>query len=225
MLENKIKTIIDFIKRRYAPRGAYISFSNSGEDLLVSHALSKFGITKPNYIDIGCHHPIFGNMTYLFYTKGGRGILIEPNSSICEIIKKKRDEDICLNCGIGNNSESSDYYTFKQNTRNTFSKKQAEEWSNQSGQKYKIVRVDLISLNTIVSKYFKNKNLDLLSIDTEGYEETILLDYNWNLRPKVLFIESMGRKDTIGSILKSKGYSIFAETEANTIFIDIINNK
>lgn len=216
---NIAKQIIDFIRRRYSPRGAYISFSVTGEDLLVKQATKKLRIEKPNYIDIGCHHPIFGNTTYLFYRDGSNGIVVEPSNDICRIIRKRRSRDICINAGISDHDGKETFYTFERGTRNTFSKSQAEEWSRQSGQKCKEKIIDVISLNTLIKKS-KNSYPDIISIDTEGYEEKILNGFDWRIRPKIFCIESAGRKQSLISLFSNKGYTVFADTPANTIFID-----
>lgn len=195
-----------------------ISFSQSGEDLIIKKAFEELGIEKPSYIDVGCHHPIFGNITYLSYKNGSKGIVIEPNSKLCETIKQKRNRDICINGGVGNSDGEENYYSFKRDTRNTFSKQQADDWKEQSGQDYEINKIKIYSLNSIIDKYLNNKTPDLISLDTEGYEEKILSTFDWNYKPKIFCIESAGRKDTLNSLFISKGYSVYAETPANTIF-------
>src|SRR5437016_3628774 len=62
--------------RRF-PRGATPSYAHSGEDVIVKLFLNAND--KTTYFDIGACWPIYGNNTYLFYTMGGRGVLIEPN--------------------------------------------------------------------------------------------------------------------------------------------------
>ncbi len=218
-LLNFLKKIIDFIKRRYSPRGAYISFSPTGEDLLIEQAVKRLNIEKPSYIDIGCHHPIFSNTTYLFYKNGSNGIVVEPNNSICQKISRIRGRDICVNAGISDHDGKETFYIFERGTRNTFSKSQAEEWNKQSGQEYQEKLIDVISLNTLIKKS-KNQCPDIISIDTEGYEEKILNSFDWKVRPKIFCVESAGRKKLLSSLFLNKDYTIYAETPANTIFID-----
>jgi FkbM family methyltransferase len=216
-----IKKYTDFLKRRYAPRGAFISFLSSGEDLLLRQATKELGLTRPSYIDIGCHHPIFGNITYQFYKNGSRGIVVEPNETICHNIRKNRKGDICINAGISDKDGKETFYVFERDTRSTFSKSQAEEWSKQSGQKYQEKTLDVISLNSLIIKC--KKAPDIISIDTEGYEEKILQSYDWQIKPKIFCIESVGRKESLNSLFLSKGYRIYSDTPANTIYIDKIN--
>ncbi len=222
-LGSYIKKAFNFIKNRYAPRGANICFTSTGEDLLIKQALRIFKISKPTYIDIGCHHPVYGNVTYLFYKNGSNGIVVEPNKSLCKIIRSKRNRDLCINAGVGKTNGNADFYKFIQDTRSTFSKNQADDWQRTSRQEYKTESIPLLSLDTIIDKYNQGKCPDLISIDTEGYEEEILSGLSWRYRPKIFCIESAGRKDSLNLFFKSKNYDIYADTPANTIFIDIMS--
>jgi len=212
--------IIDFIKRRYSPRGSYSSFTNTGEDLLLQQALLKFKLKKVNYIDIGCHHPIFGNITYLLYRNGGRGVLVEPNVNLSEIIKKKRSRDIYVQGCVGGHNGESKFYKFERSTRNTVMESSAKDWGNKSGQEYSTSVVPVYTLDSIIKKYNNDMVPDLISIDTEGYEEEILSGFQWIKKPKVFCIETAGRKEYFDNLLIKHGYDIFASTPANTIYIN-----
>ena len=61
-----------------------ISYSQLGEDLIIEFVFNGIGINKINYLDIGAHHPIEINNTYLFYLKGSYGVLIEPDPYFVE---------------------------------------------------------------------------------------------------------------------------------------------
>lgn len=81
-----------------------ISFSQCGEDLIVSYILKNvMDADRIAYIDIGCNHPYWlNNMVILRNTfEVRKGVLIEPNPDVVKIIRRKRKKDICLNIGIG----------------------------------------------------------------------------------------------------------------------------
>src|SRR3989344_1660792 len=154
MKTNFFVRLFRFLKARYAPRGAYPTFSGLGEDIVMDAILAKLGIKKASYIDIGAHNPIFGNNTYLFYRKGGRGVLVEPSPELCKEIKRKRPQDICLNAGAGKNDGEADFFAFpRRSTRSTFSKDQADTWERMSGQKPYVTKEHVFSLDTIITKY------------------------------------------------------------------------
>ncbi len=78
-----------------------ISFSQCGEDLIVQNIFNCLGIEKPSYIDVGAYDPFIFSNTALFYSKGSRGINIEPDPHLYKTFPKHRKEDINLNVGIG----------------------------------------------------------------------------------------------------------------------------
>lgn len=217
--------LINFIKARYAPRGAQHSFSGAGEDLIIADIFKKFGIKKPKYIDVGAHHPVFGNNTYYFYGNGGRGVLVEPNASMCEKIRTKRPKDICISAGVGGADGEADFYSFMRDTRSTFSPVEAGAWEELSGDKPSVSKKEIVSLNTLISKHLDGGCPDLISIDTEGYEVEILSRFSWSCRPKVFCIEmtssSGGENSEVYEIMKAHGYSLVGRTLVNAIFVDM----
>ncbi len=215
-----ISRITPFIKARFAPRGARISFSQYGEDLVIKDILTKAGVKEFSYIDIGAHNPIFGNNTYLLYKNGGRGVLVEPNPELCKLIKNKRSNDICLNAGAGKEDGEADFYSFSQSTRSTFSKEQADLHQQSSGQSPKIEKQKIFSLDSIANKYFLNKEISLISIDAEGLDAEIISGFSFSNRPKVFCVESPLGDSRVDNLMTNRGYEKVAQIFQNAIFVD-----
>ena len=71
-----------------------LSYSQSGEDRIVSNALSSMGKRSAfTYLDIGAHHPVKFSNTYLFYRLGGKGICVEPNADMAKRHRRVRPRD------------------------------------------------------------------------------------------------------------------------------------
>ncbi len=222
---------LHFLKKRYAPRGARQSFAQAGEDILMRHATERLKIEKPTYIDIGVHHPVFGNNTYLFYLNGSHGITIEPNKKLSDTIKKKRPRDTFLCAGVGRIDSTAEFYNFPQSTRSTFSVNQATKWEKSSGQKSFTCSMPILSLDTIIAKYCQTEIPDLISIDAEGYDIEILLGFNFKVRPKMFCVETLengnfyevpSRNKALYDLFRQHDYFPYAETPANTIFVDTL---
>lgn len=204
------------------------SFSQVGEDRILDFLFSSLGIRHPSYLDIGTNHPVIGSNSYFFYQRGSRGVCVEPDPVLFEMIKRKRPKDICINAGIGMNETSeADFYIFPVSGWNTFSKKEAE-YRKANGQPYnKVIRMPLKNINTIIRGNFKT-NPDFISIDVEGLDFDIVksLDFE-TLAPKVLVIETIRfgdsdkqeKQNTIIDFILSKGYKVYADTFVNTIFL------
>ena len=79
MIKEKLKVILF--------RKMNVSFSVSGEDILLSQLLKKNPTLDNSYIDIGCHDPIIRSNSYYFYLRGWRGICIDPNPFLLMLIQ------------------------------------------------------------------------------------------------------------------------------------------
>ncbi len=214
-------------KRKSFPQ---LSYSQSGEDLIIKYIFDCRGVKQPSYIDIGAHHPFKFSNTAIFYKAGCRGINIEPDPVLFKAFEKKRRKDINLNLGIGEKIEVLDFYIFHPPTINTFSKEEAENFKSEFGFKLKEVKkVEVESISNILEKFNHKIFPDFLSLDVEGLEIKILrsIDYSFS-KPKVICVETIsyseigaGKKNIeIIDYLKTKNYMVYADTNINTILVD-----
>lgn len=209
---------------------AELSYSQAGEDRILKHLFDSNRKTKISYLDIGTNHPLMNNNTFLFYKNGGRGVCVEPNPELAQLIRKLRPNDVCLNVGIGvNDNEVADFYSMSSHTLSTFSKDDAERL-NAEGQ-YKITQVlklPLKNINTIIKENFK-ETPDLVSIDVEGWNVEIINSFNFNLfRPYCFCVETINfgentkeeKLEAIFKVFEENEYYVYGETHLNTIFLD-----
>jgi FkbM family methyltransferase len=206
------------------------SYSQAGEDRILSYLFATMGMHRPTYLDIGANDPMQGNNTYLFYENGGSGVCIEPDKAIFDNLSKTRERDTCLNIGITfDDKKEADFYVFPIPALNTLSKKEAEyREKNGSYKVEKIVRIPLKTINEIIQENF-SATPDLVSLDVEGIDLEIIksLDFD-KYRPFAICIETISysenrTEEKITEILDfvvSKGYFIYADTHINTIFVD-----
>ncbi|MCX5998699.1 MAG: FkbM family methyltransferase, partial [Chloroflexi bacterium] len=206
------------------------SFSQCGEDLIVSFILDSLGISKPSYLDIGTHHPTHLNNTYLFYVRGGRGVCVEPNTALFAKIKKARRRDKCLNVGVGFSEEKeSDFFMISSDTLSTLSRQRAEGYQNNGNQEIvKVVRIPMVQVNDVIREHFRG-HPNFVSLDIEGVELPVLRTFDFSrFRPEVFCIETLTYSENrserkipeIADLMHSKGYFTYADTYINTIFVD-----
>jgi hypothetical protein len=87
------------------------SYAQTGEDVIIASLFEYLQVARPTYLDIGAFLPIFSNNTYLFYSKGSRGVLVEPNVALIPELRKRRPGDTVLDIGVGvTGDDSADYY-------------------------------------------------------------------------------------------------------------------
>jgi FkbM family methyltransferase len=211
------------------------SYSQQGEDLLIRAALRDMGIAQPTYLDVGAHDPVRGNNTYLMYRSGARGVLIEPNPKIISALRLKRPGDTVIQAGIApEDNPNAEYFimSFDKSQLNTFRREEAEAMvrtGSYGEQKIRsVLRVPLISINTLMAKHFEAGGPDVLSLDAEGYDLEIIraLDFS-HYAPRCICVETL-RYDAEGNLYKvrdivdfllARGYEIFADTHVNTILV------
>jgi FkbM family methyltransferase len=215
-----------------------VSYSQFGEDTIVNNLLLKdLAFKTMSYLDIGANNPQFISNTFLFYEKGFSGVLVEPNSSLCEKLKAERPRDTVLNVGVGidENVKEADFYQFGEENDglSTFSAEEAKYWEEIGMDGIKrlvkqVVKTPLMSVNEIISNYLTEVP-DFISIDVEGWDLEILKTFDFEKNsPAVFCVETISynddgstyRNQSIYDFMDSKGYFPFQETTANTVFVN-----
>jgi FkbM family methyltransferase len=206
------------------------SFSQSGEDVFVNFILGYLHMAaNMTYLDVGAFHPTKLSNTYYFYRGGRRGVLVEPNVDMTELLRTVRPKDVTLVAGIGiTDQREADYYVMTDPARNTFSKEEAEHTervTNRSTTIREVRKIPLLNINDVMQERF-GRGPTFLSVDTEGLDLAILksIDYQ-RYRPTVICAETLvsGTRKTVAEIpefMATQGYTVRGQTFVNTIFVD-----
>lgn len=210
-----------FYQLYYKPKIFYPkkSYSIFGEDIFINNFFkNNYG----NYIDIGCYHPLHGSNTYLLYKRGWRGINIDLNKLSIELFKIKRPEDKNIRIIVSNKKERKKkfYYRKKINMLNTTEKKIAEKNFLKG---YGIDYLKSDTLNNILKNSKLNKSIiDLINIDVEGHEYSILKKFSFKkYQPKLMCVEIHSKnfkKEKIYKLLKKNKYKIVFKNKYSFIF-------
>lgn len=206
------------------------SYSQSGEDLIIQYICGQLGIKNPSYLDIGAHHPFLFSNTARFYLQGSRGVNIEADPDLFGNFIIHRTQDINLNIGIGPKSKTIPFYVMSPPTLNTFSFLEVKkiQSENKNIKLKSITKIKVVTVNSILKKYFSKKTLDILFIDVEGFEDKILKSLNFKLyKPTIICVETISYSETGHGIknwglikfLINQGYLQYADTYINTIFV------
>jgi FkbM family methyltransferase len=207
------------------------SYSQSGEDLIIQFIFNELSISNPTFLDIGAHHPFYLNNTAIFYQRGCRGINIEPDPSLFGAFLEERPDDMNLNVGISDKEGELDFYIMNVPTLNTFSRNEAEGYSSEGDFFIKEVKkVKVKTVTDIIAQYNNDVFPQFLTLDAEGVDELVLkaIDFEKN-KPIVICTETIsfsskgrGIKNlALIEFLKSKGYLHYADTNINSIFVDV----
>jgi FkbM family methyltransferase len=211
----------------YIKQNEKMSYSQCGEDLIVSYIFGLRNIPAPSYIDIGANDPFYISNTALFYKRGCRGINIEANPYLIDKFNTYRPQDINLNIGIGQSEGELDFYVMNDPTLSSFSATECESYVKTG--KYHIaetIKVKTTTLSSIIQRYYQGVFPDFMSLDVEGLDMEILKSIDYEMSsPKVICVEAAEyspigageRRSELIDFLTGKGYYEYANTNLNAI--------
>jgi FkbM family methyltransferase len=204
--------------------GSKTIWSQYGEDIVLSWLFlhKKDGF----FVDVGAYHPKKLSNTYWFYERGWRGINIEPDIDSVKEFEKYRPLDINLNCGIYSRKSELPYYRFAENNLNTFNELVANEQIQNGKVFLEKVIVPVNRLDNILDTYSEGRELDLLSIDVEGFEIEVLNSNNWErYNPKIVCLEDWNidvveyiEKSETHKFMQSLGYKLVSKVIDSCIY-------
>ena len=178
------------VRKLFLTRNSFRHYGQMGEDIV----LKKFFPKKFRgfFVDVGCFHPVKYNNTYYFYKKGWRGINIDIDAIKIEGFQILRPKDVNIACAVSPEEGeitywSNGFYTPTITLDHSFTE-------DKIGKKYqyKPKTTQAKSLTTIIDEtQYKNRTIDLLSIDVEGHDFQVLqsLDFD-RYRPTIIAIET-----------------------------------
>ena len=120
---------------------------------------------------------------------------------------------------MGDKKQTITFYKFNPKTLSTFSKDSYENYLKMGYRLIKKEKIKILPLRNIIKK-----KIDLLSIDTEGFELSVLKSINWKKPPSVIIIETnsylkKNNQNKINSFLNKKKMKLVNENIINSIYI------
>ena len=165
-----------------------ISYAQNREDVLLNRLFAAD--YKGFYIDVGANHPILGSVTAHFYSRGWRGINIEPSCSYSQVAGA-RTGDLNLQVALSNQSGTATFYEFPDATgMSTLGPEAAAIGAAKLG--YQCVpRTGPVTTLAQVCRDHALEHIDFISIDVEGHERQVLEGADFTrYRPRVVVIEA-----------------------------------
>lgn len=209
MFFNIFKKIL-LIRQTFFKRNSTKFYSQFGEDKILDEIIPK---TQKNgfYVDVGAFHPIKHSNTYLLFCRGWFGINIDMEIDKINTFKLARSNDFNYLGAV------------------SYKVKKVKIFRNQNFGVSSTINPDMIKKKDIIDESyietvtldniinnspFKNKEIDLLNIDTEGNDFKVLKSLNLETyNPKIIIIETHLKK--IDEIIKSDIYIYLIAKEYN----------
>ena len=206
-----------------------LSYSQSGEDIIIEYLFQLRKIDKPVCLDIGAYHPVVANNTYKFFLKGSKCVNIDANSAAIENFSTTRSTDINLNIGIGGEDGEFDFYIMEDAALNTFSLEEKIGLEKMGHLFKQVKKIKMVPVNRVLKEYFDDIAPDFISIDAEGVDFDIIKSFNFSrYAPKVICIESINytpdgtgtKRIDLCRFIEQAGYFEYANTNINSIFVN-----
>src|SRR5205823_8407079 len=96
------------VVRTWSRRPMDLSYTQNLEDYHLSLAFA--GQPTGTYIDIGAGHPIADNVSFWFYERGWRGIVVEPQPELAALYQRLRPRDFAVRGLIGRHCGEIDFH-------------------------------------------------------------------------------------------------------------------
>jgi FkbM family methyltransferase len=143
------------------------------------------------YIDIGAGHPVADNVSYWFYLKGWRGLVVEPQDALIELYPRVRPRDIAVRTVVGRNEGEIDFHVVAGLHGLSTAVAANTGTARALGAKIDTVRLPITTLGALTARH-GIEAVDFLKIDVEGAEADVLAGADWRrCRPRVILLEAL----------------------------------
>jgi FkbM family methyltransferase len=149
------------------------------------------GQNSGTYVDVGGGHPVADNVSYYFYLKGWRGLIVEPQDTLAAAYAHIRPRDHTVSCLAGRSDGEIPFHVVDGLHGLSSAIKANAESAAQYGATFKTIQKPVRRLSRLIDEA-KLGAIDILKIDVEGAEPDVLagLDLQRH-RPKLVLVEAV----------------------------------
>jgi FkbM family methyltransferase len=184
------------------------SFAQLHQDLWVLHETRhKRG---GYFVEFGATDGVnLSNTCLLEREFGWHGILAEPNPAWHPALRQNRRADIDLRCVFARSGERLAFAATKHPELATIVGYESNDGHRRARQDHTVVAVETVSLNDLLAQHNAPKEIDYISIDTEGSELDIVAPFDfkrWNVMLFSIEHNTTGRERELDHLMQRHGY-------------------
>lgn len=167
----------------------HLSYAQNLEDYHLNLVFSD--VTNGTYIDVGGGHPVADNVSFYFYLKGWRGLVVEPQTTLASAYAGIRPRDHVVSCLAGRSDGTIDFHIVDGLHGLSSAVKANADSAQQYGAGYRTEKRQVKRLSRLIDEAGLTA-IDFLKIDVEGAEADVLagLDLSRH-RPKIILVEAV----------------------------------
>jgi FkbM family methyltransferase len=166
-----------------------LSYAQNLEDYHLE--LMFAGQAEGTYVDVGGGHPVADNVSFWFYLKGWRGLIVEPQQALADIYAHVRPRDHTVSCLAGRAEGEAQFHVVDKLHGFSSTVQAHAEGAAQFGAAFKTIVKPVRPLSALIDEAGLAV-VDFLKIDVEGAEADVLagLDLTRH-RPRVILAEAV----------------------------------
>src|SRR5262245_8752002 len=139
-----------------------LSYTQNLEDYHLSLAFA--GQASGSYIDIGAGHPVADNVSFWFYERGWRGVVVEPQADLIALYERLRPRDTRV-CGlVGREAGEIDFHRVERLHGLSTTVKEHAEGARAFGADFRTERMPVMTLAQLCERHASGP-IDFLKID------------------------------------------------------------
>ncbi|WP_150287589.1 FkbM family methyltransferase [Rhabdaerophilum calidifontis] len=143
------------------------------------------------YVDVGAGHPVADNVSFHFYLRGWRGLVVEPQADLAALYARLRPRDRVVDCLVGRAAGRTTFHRVERLHGFSTMIEANAMGARAFGADYSSEEKDVVPLSRLIDEAGLDR-IDFLKIDVEGAEAEVLAGIDWaRHRPSVLCIEAI----------------------------------
>jgi FkbM family methyltransferase len=153
------------------------------------------------YVDVGGGHPVADNVSFWFYLRGWRGLVVEPQEALADIYRGVRPRDHVVSCLAGRADGEAEFHVVDRLHGFSSTVREHAAGAAQFGAGYTTVAKPVRTLASLCAEAGLTR-IDFLKIDVEGAEADVIAGMDFaRWRPRVVVVEAV----TPGSMAEAWG--------------------
>ncbi|MDX2203789.1 MAG: FkbM family methyltransferase [Hyphomicrobiaceae bacterium] len=200
-----------------------ISYAQNLEDY---HLDLVFGdLESGTYVDVGGGHPVADNVSFWFYLKGWRGLIVEPQEALAALYAHVRPRDHTVSCLAGRSAGEVDFHVVDKLHGFSTTVRANAAGAARFGAGFQTVKKPMRPLAALCDEA-RLAAIDFLKVDVEGAEAEVLAGMDFTrLRPRVVLVEAIvpgsmaAAWDTWEPILTRAGYRFAFFDNLNRFYV------